>query len=53
MGIPIRARVHDWYRSAAYQQILALRTGNSLSDVIVVDGVGSGHRATDVLHART
>ena len=50
---PSRARVHDWYRSAAYQQILALRTGNSHSDVIVVDGVGSGHRATDVLRART
>jgi hypothetical protein len=42
-----------WHRSAAYRQILALRTANSLSDFIVVDGVGSGHRATDVpTHAR-
>jgi uncharacterized protein (DUF1330 family) len=34
------------------QQIVALRTDNSRSDVIVAEGVGSGHRATDVLSAR-
>ena len=48
---PSRAHAHKWYRSAAYQQILTLRTGNSHSDIIVVDGVDSDHRATDVLHA--
>jgi hypothetical protein len=30
---------------------LALRTGNSESDVIMADGVDSGHKATDVLAA--
>ena len=46
---PDRARAHAWYDSAAYQQIVALRTDNSDSDVIVVDGVDSEHKATDVL----
>ena len=46
---PDRARAHAWYHSAAYQQIVALRTDNSDSDVIVVDGVDSEHKATDVL----
>jgi uncharacterized protein (DUF1330 family) len=50
---PGRAAAHDWYRSAAYQEILNLRTENSHSDVILVDGVDNGHRATDVLTART
>ena len=50
---PDRARAYAWYHSGAYQQILALRTDNSRSDVIVVDGVGAGHRATDVLTARS
>lgn len=46
---PDRARIRDWYRSAAYQQILGLRTANSDSDIVVVDGVGRDHQATDVL----
>ena len=49
---PSRDHVHDWYRSTAYQRILALRTGNSDSNIVVVDGVDSDHRATDILHAR-
>ena len=49
---PDRARAHAWYHSAAYQQIVALRTDNSRSDVIVAEGVGSDHRAADVLSAR-
>ena len=49
---PDRARAHAWYHSAAYQQIVALRTDNSRSDVIVAEGIGSDHRATDVLSAR-
>ena len=44
-----RDRARKWYESAAYQQILPLRTNNSESDVILVDGVTEGHRATDVL----
>ena len=50
---PDRGAAHDWYRSAAYQEILALRTDNSRSDIILIEGVESGHRATDVLTART
>jgi uncharacterized protein (DUF1330 family) len=37
---PGRAAAHDWYRSAAYQEILTLRTDNSHSDVILIEGVG-------------
>ena len=52
---PDRGRADAWYNSGAYQEIVALRTDNSRSDVILVDGVSSGHRATDVLRetART
>ncbi len=46
---PDRARAGAWYHSDAYQQILALRTGNSRSDVVIAGGVDPGHRATDVL----
>ena len=48
---PDRARADAWYHSAAYQEILALRTDNSRSDVIIAEGVGTDHRATDVLSA--
>jgi uncharacterized protein (DUF1330 family) len=48
---PDRGQAHAWYESDAYQQILALRTDNSHSHVIMVDGVDSGHLATDVLEA--
>jgi uncharacterized protein (DUF1330 family) len=50
---PSRAAADDWYRSAAYQDILALRTDNSHSDIVLVEGVETSHRATDVLTART
>ena len=46
---PDRARARAWYQSTAYQQILPLRTNNSEGDVVLVDGVAEGHRATDVL----
>ena len=46
---PERGRASAWYNSGAYQEIVALRTDNSESDVIVVDGVGPEHQATDVL----
>ena len=40
-----------WYESAAYQRILALRTANSTGDVILIEGVDAGHKATDILAA--
>ncbi|QND56951.1 DUF1330 domain-containing protein [Mesorhizobium huakuii] len=46
---PDRHQVRNWYNSPAYQAILALRTGNSQSDVVFVDGVEHPHKATDVL----
>jgi uncharacterized protein (DUF1330 family) len=46
---PDRDRASAWYNSDAYQEIVRLRTDNSESDVIMIDGVGSEHRATDVL----
>ncbi len=46
---PDRHQVRSWYNSPAYQAILALRTGNSQSDVVFVDGVEHPHKATDVL----
>lgn len=47
---PDLAAARGWYRSAAYQDILQLRTDNSESDIIIIDGVGMDHVATDVLH---
>jgi len=38
-----------WYRSAAYQEILRLRTDHSETDIILIEGVGIDHVATDVL----
>ena len=46
---PDSAQAQAWYDSAAYREILALRTENSSSTVFIVDGVGEDHRATDVL----
>ena len=39
----------NWYASPAYQAILPLRTRNSRSAAIIVDGVSDGYRATDFL----
>ncbi|AZO45585.1 DUF1330 domain-containing protein [Mesorhizobium sp. M7D.F.Ca.US.005.01.1.1] len=50
---PDRQHVHGWYNSPAYQAILALRTGNSVSDVVFADGVEHPHKATDVLEEST
>jgi uncharacterized protein (DUF1330 family) len=47
---PDLASARAWYRSAAYQAIVRLRTENSEGDVIIADGVPPGHRATDILN---
>ncbi len=46
---PDRNAAQAWYDSDAYQQILPLRVNNSRSRALLLDGVGPGHRATDVL----
>lgn len=49
IGFPDRVAARAWYASPAYQAILPLRTRNSQGDVILIDGVGDDHRATDIL----
>jgi uncharacterized protein (DUF1330 family) len=39
----------NWYASPAYQAILPLRTGNSRSAAIILDGVPERYKATDFL----
>ena len=51
LEFPDAAQARAWYQSDAYREIAALRSDNSESDIIVVDGVSSDHRATDVLTA--
>jgi uncharacterized protein (DUF1330 family) len=46
---PDRQAAEQWYNSPAYQDIVALRTENSVSTVFLVDGVDRDHLATDVL----
>jgi len=46
---PDRRQARAWYASQAYRQILPLRTKHSQADVILIDTVAEGHRATDVL----
>lgn len=43
------AGARAWYRSAAYQAILPLRTAHSEGLVFLIDGVDADHKATDVL----
>lgn len=49
VAFPDRAAAEAWYASPAYQAIRRLRSDHSDGDVVLVDGVGPGHRATDVL----
>jgi len=51
IAFPDRAAAEAWYASPAYRAIIALRTDNSEGNVVLVDGVGAGHRATDILAA--
>lgn len=46
---PDKIRAESWYSSPAYQAIVALRTNNSVGDVVIVEGVADGHLATDIL----
>ncbi|HEY4418944.1 MAG TPA: DUF1330 domain-containing protein [Pseudonocardia sp.] len=51
VAFPTREQAQGWYESPAYRAILPLRTENSSADVLLVDGVGPDHWATDVLRA--
>ena len=52
IAFPDRRNAREWYASPAYQEILSLRTENSDSDVVFVNGVPADHVATDVLESR-
>ncbi|MGF1594100.1 MAG: DUF1330 domain-containing protein [Kiloniellaceae bacterium] len=51
IAFPDRAAAAAWYGSPAYQAIKRLRTDHSAGHVVLVDGVGTDHRATNVLVA--
>ena len=45
IGFPDLDAARAWYDSPAYREIAALRTRNSVGDVLLVDGVPDGYRA--------
>ena len=45
MEFPDMATAREWYDSPDYQEILHLRTDNAISDLVLVDGVGSDFTA--------
>jgi uncharacterized protein (DUF1330 family) len=49
IAFPDKDHARRWYESAAYREILPLRTANSKGDVILIDGVSPDHKATDIL----
>jgi uncharacterized protein (DUF1330 family) len=49
---PDLARAHAWYDSPDYRAILTLRLGHAEGDVIMVEGVRPGYRATELLKKR-
>jgi uncharacterized protein (DUF1330 family) len=46
-----REQARAWYRSAAYQAILPLRTRHARGDVFLIDQVAQPHRAIEVLES--
>ena len=53
IGFPDAAGARAWYSSAAYQEIVGLRTGSSTGWAVLVEGITGPHRATDVLAAQS
>ena len=49
---PDLERARAWYFSDEYQDIVALRTGNSDGSVVLVDGVPGNYQAADLLSKR-
>jgi uncharacterized protein (DUF1330 family) len=46
---PDLTHAQSWYDSPDYQEILPLRTRNSIGDVLLVGGVPAGYRGADTL----
>jgi uncharacterized protein (DUF1330 family) len=36
---PSRAAAEEWYKSPAYQQIIALRRDSTVGDLVILDGI--------------
>lgn len=49
LEFPDFLRAKRWYDSAEYQRIIPLRTAESRGTVLLLNGVGPDHRATDIL----
>ncbi|WP_404934412.1 DUF1330 domain-containing protein [Nitratireductor sp. L15S-10] len=49
IAFPSRQNADDWYASSAYQAIKRLRSDHSDGNVLLVDGVDPGHKASDIL----
>lgn len=49
IAFPSMEHARSWYFSKEYQEILAMRRGNSDSAVLLVDGVAPGYFASDLL----
>lgn len=49
IGFPDMISARAWYESPAYGRILALRLNKAKGAVILIEGVGEDHRATDIL----
>jgi uncharacterized protein (DUF1330 family) len=49
IAFPDLAAATQWYESPGYQEILPLRTTNSTSVAVIVEGVPAGYRAVDGL----
>ncbi|QPM92171.1 DUF1330 domain-containing protein [Pseudooceanicola algae] len=46
---PDLRQAQGWYASPAYRAILPLRTENAEGEVFLIEGVGTDHKATDIL----
>ena len=53
IAFPDRTSAENWYRSPDYQRIIPLRRNNSDGAVVLIDGVGPEHRATDIFQGRS
>lgn len=49
ISFPTVEDAEAWYGSPQYQAILPLRTENSASEAIIVEGASPSHKATDIL----
>ncbi|MEX0760439.1 MAG: DUF1330 domain-containing protein [Tistlia sp.] len=49
IAFPDLERARAWYDSPTYRRILGLRRGRAEGEVLLVEGVPNGHRATDIL----